>query len=120
MKMLLSLSVIATLTWALSATARQPTYTQEHNADGTVTTKDSNSSAVIHDSTREGGQQTKQDLENQGFEVHARRHLTICDGIYENCPPPQKKSVCQVEPVCEGLRNQCYYVTLCVPMNENY
>jgi hypothetical protein len=104
-------------------------YIQEEHQDGSVTTTASDNSGAVHDQTREQGQQTKNDLNNQGYEVVAKsfriqetvfyvpRHECdfAGDGTAENCPPP-KHFDCKAEQTCEGrLPFQCLDVMVCRP-----
>lgn len=116
-----------------SAQAAPIHYNQETNSDGTVTTTASDNSGAVHDQTREQGKQTKQDLENQGFEVVSKSRsfrlqdptsyvpIFECDGTIENCPP-QKSYQCDPEPTCRKgpLTYQCYDLLVCHPVKITF
>lgn len=108
------------------AIARPPTYTQEFNPDGTVTTTASDNSGVVHDQTHEQGQQTKQDLERQGYEVHVKSLRfdalmrpspnTNCDDFTAEGCQTERPNGCEVTLTCEGGNpHRCAYISLCVP-----
>jgi len=103
----LTLTALIFIGTADFAAARPPNFHQEVNSDQSVTTTVGDT--VIHDSTREGGKQTKEDLERQGLSQLKSFRLRL--PVDEPQRPdqeiaPKTNFRCQSQRICDEPRGK--------------